>query len=104
MADVSTPIIVALDYPNIGEALSMAEKLDPSVCRLKVGKELFTRSGPAGVEALQKRNGLRPTDLSVNAARVRFDSIQTGVIPFHRYGSAELSAGQLAAGDQSAIA
>ena len=31
----------------------MAAQLDPQKCRVKVGKELFTRCGPAIVEALQ---------------------------------------------------
>ncbi len=38
--------IVALDYPQAAEAEALAERLSPSLCRLKVGKELFTRSGP----------------------------------------------------------
>ncbi|MBV0933407.1 orotidine-5'-phosphate decarboxylase [Marinobacterium weihaiense] len=45
-------IIVALDYPDQVQALQMARQLDPSVCRVKVGKELFTRCGPSVVEAL----------------------------------------------------
>ena len=35
------PIIVALDYPSIEQAMKMANQLDPSKCRVKVGKELF---------------------------------------------------------------
>ena len=50
-----TPIIVALDFPSRDAALSLAERLDPQLCRVKVGKELFTRSGPAVVEALQAK-------------------------------------------------
>jgi len=46
------PIIVALDYPSAEPALDMARRLDPSRCRVKVGKELFTRGGPAVVEEL----------------------------------------------------
>lgn len=45
-------VIVALDYPGFEPALEMAKKLDPSKCRVKVGKELFTRCGPPVVEAL----------------------------------------------------
>lgn len=45
-------IIVALDYPDIDSALSMAKSLDPNVCRVKVGKELFTASGPVVIEKL----------------------------------------------------
>lgn len=48
------PIIVALDYPDQTSALKMASLLDPKDCRVKVGKELFTRAGPSVVEALQK--------------------------------------------------
>lgn len=48
-------IIVALDYPDQAAALAMAERLDPSLCRVKVGKELFTRAGPAIVEKLQSK-------------------------------------------------
>lgn len=48
-----TPIIVALDFPSREAALALAAQLDPALCRVKVGKELFTRCGPAVVEALQ---------------------------------------------------
>lgn len=48
-----TKIIVALDYPKQEAALAMAQQLDPQRCKLKVGKELFTRSGPQIVEQLQ---------------------------------------------------
>ncbi len=48
-------VVVALDYPTQAEALSMANRLDPSLCRVKVGKELFTRCGPSVVEHLQER-------------------------------------------------
>jgi orotidine-5'-phosphate decarboxylase len=48
------PIIVALDFAGEAQALALAERLDPARCRLKVGKELFTRLGPAFVERLQR--------------------------------------------------
>lgn len=47
------PVIVALDYPAAEPALELASRLSPDLCRLKVGKELFTRSGQSLVEALQ---------------------------------------------------
>lgn len=50
---MSKPVIVALDYPAAGPALGLAERLSPELCRLKVGKELFTRCGPQLVEQLQ---------------------------------------------------
>jgi len=45
-------IIIALDYPSSEAALDLAKQLDPQRCRLKIGKELFTRSGPQVVETL----------------------------------------------------
>lgn len=50
-----TPIIVALDFPSRDAALALAGQLDPTLCRVKVGKELFTRCGPQVVEALQTK-------------------------------------------------
>jgi len=47
-------IIVALDYSAAGPALALAGSLEPNLCRLKVGKELFTAAGPALVEKLLK--------------------------------------------------
>ena len=45
-------IVIALDYANAQEALNFVEQLDPSLCRLKIGKELFTAAGPQLVETL----------------------------------------------------
>ena len=52
---METPVIVALDFPSAQPALDLVAQLTPQLCRLKVGKELFTRSGPALVENLQKQ-------------------------------------------------
>ncbi len=48
-------IIVALDFPDAVSALALVERLDPALCRLKVGKELFTAAGPELVRALGAR-------------------------------------------------
>lgn len=48
-------IIVALDFPDAASALALAERLDPTLCRVKVGKELFTVAGPELVRALVAR-------------------------------------------------
>jgi orotidine-5'-phosphate decarboxylase len=48
-------IIIALDYPNALPALALADRLEPSLCRLKVGKQLFTATGPALLEELMQR-------------------------------------------------
>lgn len=48
-------IVVALDFETAETALAMADRLDPALCRLKVGKELFTSTGPSLVEALMQQ-------------------------------------------------
>ena len=50
-----SPVIVVLDYPSAARALALVDRLDPALCRVKVGKELFTAAGPALVEELVKR-------------------------------------------------
>ena len=45
-------IIVSLDYPEGKQALELCHKLDPASCKLKIGKELFTREGPALINKL----------------------------------------------------
>lgn len=51
---VDPRVIVALDFPNASSALALAERLSPTACKLKVGKELFTAAGPELVRQLVK--------------------------------------------------
>jgi len=55
MTACQTPFILALDFPTKAQAIALADKLQPSQCRLKVGKELFTSAGPSVVVSLQTR-------------------------------------------------
>ncbi|MER2512239.1 MAG: orotidine-5'-phosphate decarboxylase [Nitrosomonas ureae] len=48
-------IIVALDFPDGNSALQLVHQLDPQLCRLKVGKELFTATGPQLLEQFMTR-------------------------------------------------
>ncbi len=43
-------IVVALDFPTLLQAELFVQSLEPKLCRLKVGKELFAVGGPAFVE------------------------------------------------------
>src|SRR6185503_12820788 len=47
-------IIVALDYPDAKGALALVARLDPRLCKVKVGKELYTAAGPQLVESINK--------------------------------------------------
>ena len=48
-------IIVALDYSDAQSALDLVARLEPALCRLKVGKELFTAAGPQLLEKFMQR-------------------------------------------------
>ena len=48
-------IIVALDAKSEYDALTIVEQLDPTLCRVKVGKELFTHEGPSVVKNLKNK-------------------------------------------------
>ena len=45
-------IIVALDFASGAEAQALVARLDPTRCKLKVGKELFVAAGPTFVAGL----------------------------------------------------
>ena len=49
---IKSPVIVAFDTQSIDEVRRLVDILDPSLCRAKVGKELFTACGVAAVEVL----------------------------------------------------
>ncbi|HAF00531.1 MAG TPA: orotidine-5'-phosphate decarboxylase, partial [Methylophilaceae bacterium] len=49
-------IIVALDYADAHSAVNLIAQLDPKLCKLKIGKELFTAAGPQFVEKLVSQN------------------------------------------------
>ena len=53
--DSDSPLIVALDYASAADALAMVDQLDPKLTRVKVGKELFTATGPHLIASLHER-------------------------------------------------
>lgn len=55
MTTADPKIVVALDFAEAAPALAFAERIDPALCRLKIGKELFTAEGPHFVETLVGR-------------------------------------------------
>lgn len=48
-------VVVALDFEQEQAALNLISQLDPTLCRLKVGKEMFTHFGPNFVSKLHAR-------------------------------------------------
>ena len=55
MTESNPRVIVALDFPEARAALALADRLDPSACALKVGKELFVAAGLEPVRAMVAR-------------------------------------------------
>src|SRR5690606_37728877 len=55
MTQDSKRLIVALDFAEQESCLALLDRLDPALCRVKVGKELFTRCGPELVQRIQAR-------------------------------------------------
>ena len=53
---MTSKIIVALDYETESDALALVDQIDPNLCRLKVGKEMFTTLGMNFVKQLHQRN------------------------------------------------
>lgn len=49
---IDPKVVIALDYDNKEQALAFIEQLDPSTCRLKIGKEMFTHFGPDFVKLI----------------------------------------------------
>lgn len=91
------PLIVALDYPAENEALTMAAKLDPGSCRVKVGKELFTRAGPQVVKKLTGLGfdvflDLKYHDIPNTVAKAVIAAAEAGVwmINVHASGGSEM--------------
>lgn len=99
--DVSSPVIVAIDKQNLNEALALADKLDPKLCRVKVGKELFTRCGVEVVKALHSRGfdvflDLKFHDIPNTTAQAVLAAGDMGVWMVNVHASAGLEAMQLA--------
>ena len=49
---MTSRVIVALDFNNQKEAMTLVEQLEPDMCALKVGSEMFTLYGPNFVRLL----------------------------------------------------
>lgn len=53
MSHKKPPIIVALDFDAQSEAEALLEKLDPNLCHIKIGKQMFTQWGPEWVKKIR---------------------------------------------------
>lgn len=77
-------IIVALDFDHAETALNLCKKLSPQLCRLKIGKELFTVAGPTLIEKLTHQGfeiflDLKFHDIPTTVARACKAACELGV-------------------------
>ncbi|MGP9556839.1 orotidine-5'-phosphate decarboxylase [Psychrobacter sp. AOP7-A1-24] len=98
---INSPVVVALDNMTVEASLALAGQLDPSQCRLKVGKELFTRCGPDIIKALHQRDfevflDLKFHDIPNTTAQAVLAAAELGVWMVNVHASAGLEAMSLA--------
>lgn len=106
-------MIVALDYASVESVFSLVDKLEPRLCKLKVGKELFTATGPDLVRTLVDRGydlflDLKFHDIPTTVARAVAAAADLGVwmVNVHASGGRkmmEAAAQQLQAGGQNTL-
>lgn len=95
-------VIVALDYSDQNKALALVDKLDPEICRLKVGKEMFTLFGPELVKTLQRKGfdiflDLKFHDIPNTVAKAVASAAELGVWMVNVHASGGLAMMQAAA-------
>lgn len=90
-------IIIALDMASDDEVMSLLRQLDPASCRVKVGKELFTRYGPALVRQISGMGfdiflDLKFHDIpnTVNKAVAAAAELGVWMLTLHAAGGAEM--------------
>lgn len=100
-------LIVALDFATAAEAQALATRLQPSQCRLKVGLELFTSTGPGLVTQLVERGfdvflDLKYHDIPNTVARACAAAARLGVwmLNVHTLGGRRMLEAARAAVDQ----
>ena len=52
---MTSKVIVALDYADHAKMMAFVDQVDPQDCRLKIGKQVFTRFGPRLVKDIANR-------------------------------------------------
>ena len=102
-------LIVALDVDSLAQAERLAERLDGLVRRFKIGSQLFTASGPAVVEAIQKRGAevfldLKFHDIPNTVAGAAREAARLGVFMFNVHASGCLAMMKAAADGAAAAA
>ena len=93
----SNKIIIALDYDNKKDVVNLCDQLDPAYCRLKIGKQLFTKLGPDIIESIHIRNfeiflDLKFHDIPTTVYKACLEAYKLGVwmLNIHLLGGEEM--------------
>jgi orotidine-5'-phosphate decarboxylase len=96
---VTPPLIVALDYPDVGSAIGMVDRLGDACDFYKVGLELYTAAGPEVVRSLTGRGkdvflDLKLHDIpnTVRAASRAAAALEVRLLTVHAVGGAAMLA------------
>ena len=89
---MSKNIIIALDFATGDQTLQFLDLLDPNLCRVKIGKELFTASGPQLVRKIIDRGfdvflDLKFHDIPNTVARASKVAADLGIWMFNIHAS-----------------
>ena len=89
---MSKNIIIALDFATGDKTLQFLDLLDPNLCRVKIGKELFTASGPQLVRKIIDRGfdvflDLKFHDIPNTVARASKVAADLGIWMFNIHAS-----------------
>ena len=100
-------IIIALDYDDKKSVINLCDQLDPSDCRLKVGKQLFTKLGPDIIDLIHKKNfeiflDLKFHDIPITVYKACLEAYKLGVwmLNIHLLGGKEMIVAAKEARDQ----
>ena len=110
--DNTNKIIIALDYNNKKDVLDLCDQLDPTYCRLKIGKQLFTQLGPDIIESLHAKNfdiflDLKFHDIPITVYKACLAAYELGIwmLNIHLLGGREMIlAAKQARDEQSPLA
>tara|TARA_B100000614_G_C14480715_1_gene466568 strand:+ start:364 stop:1047 length:684 start_codon:yes stop_codon:yes gene_type:complete len=104
---LDSKVIIALDYSDEKEVWQFCERLDNNKCKLKVGKQLFTKYGPSLVEKLQSKGfkiflDLKFHDIPTTVYKASIEAYKLGIwmLNVHALGGAEMMRAALQARDE----
>ena len=97
MANIDPKVIVALDSTDADQVLAFANRTSSELCKLKVGKELFTSQGPQLVEKLVAKGfdvflDLKFHDIpnTVNKAVIAASELGVWMVNVHASGGSDM--------------